>query len=191
MSITEALTRTGLRHSEGESFSATFHRHYDRVYGILYRLVGNRQEAEDLTQEVFLRLYRQVWQPGREHNVAAWLYRVATNAGFNALRARKHRNTWEAMPVDDSLPSPQPEPHTAAERSMEQEQVRAVLADLPARQATMLLLRYAGFRYRALAEICEVNSSSVGTLLARAERAFEARYRERWGNSETDEALTA
>jgi len=184
LSITDALSRTGLRQSEAESFSDTFYRHYDRVYGVLYRLVGNRQEAEDLSQEVFLRLYRQVWQPGREHNVAAWLYRVATNVGFNALRARKHRHAWEAMPPDESLPSSQPEPHVAVERNVEQEQVRAALADLPARQATMLLLRYAGFRYRELAEICQVSPASVGTLLARAERAFEARYRERWGTGE-------
>jgi len=90
------------------------------------------------------------------------------------------------MPLDDTLPSTQPEPHTASERSTEQEQVRAVLADLPARQSTMLLLRYAGFRYRELAKICQVNPSPVGTLLARAEHAFEARYRERWGSGEAD-----
>ncbi len=180
MTIARTLSRAGLRRSEDESFAALFHQHYDRVYGVLYRLVGNRQEAEDLTQEVFWRLHRQVWQPERDHNVAAWLYRVATNVGFNALRARSRRAKWETLPPDEDVPADQPAPHTVAEQNEERQRVHAVLAELPARQSTMLLLRYAGFRYRELADICQVAPASVGTLLARAERAFEARYRERW-----------
>jgi len=185
LTIARTLFRAGLRRSADESFATLFHQHYARIYGILYRLVGNRQEAEDLAQEVFWRLHRQVWQPEREHNVAAWLYRVAINMGYNALRARKRRVKWEMSPPGEDWPAEQPTPHAIAEQNEERDRVRAVLAELPSRQSTMLLLRYAGFRYRELADICQVAPASVGTLLARAERAFEAQYRARWPEEES------
>jgi RNA polymerase sigma-70 factor, ECF subfamily len=72
------------RISQGDtaSFEMLFYQHYDRVYGLLFRLVGNRAEAEDLAQEVFLKLYRHAegkrfFAQRREHNIGAWLYRGA------------------------------------------------------------------------------------------------------------------
>ena len=87
-----------IREGDTTSFDTLFHRHYDRVYGLLFRLVGNRVEAEDITQEVFLKLYnhafaKKVFKMNREHNIGAWLYRVATNMGYNAIRGRKRRWT--------------------------------------------------------------------------------------------------
>ena len=70
------------------SFATLFYRHYDRVYGLLFRLVGNRDEAEDLTQEVFVKLHLQRFPAAEEHNVSAWLYRVATNAALMRYRKR-------------------------------------------------------------------------------------------------------
>jgi RNA polymerase sigma-70 factor (ECF subfamily) len=103
------------------SFETLFYRHYDRVYGLLFRLLGNRVEAEDVTQEVFLKLYRQPLQKGlsggREHNVSAWLYRVAMNMGYNHIRSQKRRwqrNTWLVPDATDALPGP-------AERAAQQE----------------------------------------------------------------------
>jgi RNA polymerase sigma-70 factor (ECF subfamily) len=163
------------------SFETLFYRHYDRVYGLLFRLLGNRVEAEDVTQEVFLKLYRQPLQKGlsggREHNVGAWLYRVAMNMGYNHIRSQKRRwqrNTWLVPDATDALPGP-------AERAAQQEtrkQVRAALARLPQRQVQLLILRQMGFSYAELAEACEVAPGSVGTMLARAAKAFRKVYEE-------------
>ena len=74
------------------AFETLFQRHYDRVYGILFRLVGERGEAEDLAQEAFLRLHAHARRRrNSDDNVSAWLYRVATNLGYNALRDRRRR----------------------------------------------------------------------------------------------------
>jgi RNA polymerase sigma-70 factor (ECF subfamily) len=166
------------------SFETLFYRHYDRVYGLLFRLLGNRVEAEDVTQEVFLKLY---WQPLRkgligrqEHNVGAWLYRVATNMGYNHIRSRKRewqRNTVLVPDATDALPDP-------AERAAQQEtrlQVRRALAQLPQRQTQLLLLRQMGFSYTELAEACEIAPGSVGTMLSRAAEAFRKVYDETGG----------
>lgn len=158
------------------SFETLFHRHYDRVYGILFRLVGTRAEAEDLLQEVFMRLYqRPPHDQNREHNVGAWLYRVATNVGYNAIRSRKRR--WQRNTV---LVPPESDPAANPERQVVNDEtaaaVREALAQMPQQQAQLLILRQMGLSYAELAVACEVNVNSVGTLLARAARAFKFIY---------------
>lgn len=159
------------------SFEALFYRHYDRVYGLLYRLLGNRTEAEDLTQEVFLKLYYQRFRSGQEHNIGGWLYRVATNMGYNALRSRQRRwqrNTHLLPDNTDSVETPA----EAIARQETREAVRAALARLSPRETQLLLLREMGLSYQELAAACQVAPGSVGTLLRRAAVAFRQVYGE-------------
>lgn len=162
------------------SFDALFLEHYDQVYGVLIRLLGNREEAEDLTQETFLRLYRSHLPAEQSHNLSGWLYRVATRLGYNALRARRRRLQHEQALAQTALAEQAGDPTDLADvaaLSEERQRVRSVLAELPERQAQLLLLRHLGLSYKELAAVLDVAPSSVGTLLARAEQAFEARYR--------------
>lgn len=159
------------------AFEALFYRHYDRVYGLLFRLVGNRGEAEDLTQEVFLKLYRRHFASGREHNVSAWLYRVATNMGYNAIRGRRRRWQRNTMLVPDASEQRDTPAETVA-RQETQNAVRATLARLSPRDSQLLLLRQMGLSYAELAAVCEVAPGSVGTLLRRAAEAFREAYDE-------------
>jgi RNA polymerase sigma-70 factor (ECF subfamily) len=159
------------------SFEVIFYRHYDRVYGLLFRLLGDRAEAEDVLQELFLKLYRRPLTGAREHNVGAWLYRAATNMAYNAIRdrgRRRRRIEWAARQESEAVPDPA---EAAAARDT-QAAVRAALARLPERQTQMLLLRQMGLSYAELAEACEVAPGSVGTMLARAARAFRRAYEE-------------
>ncbi|MFQ5435633.1 MAG: RNA polymerase sigma factor [Anaerolineae bacterium] len=115
-SITDNLLLERIGQGDQASFDAVFHQHYDRVYGLLFRLVGNRTEAEDLTQETFLKLYdhsfrRRLFRSGRTHNIGAWLYRVATNMGYNAIRGRQRR--WQRNTL--LVPDPQGAPGTEQE----------------------------------------------------------------------------
>jgi RNA polymerase sigma-70 factor (ECF subfamily) len=161
-------------------FEGAFLAHYDEIYRLLFRLVGSPEEAADLAQETFLRLYRQRFPPWRAHNVRAWLYRVATNLAYNALRGRPRQERRQQAAGRLAEPGP-PDPAEAAVRREEQEQVRRILVELPARQSRLLLLYYAGLSYQELAQAAGVAPGSVGTLLARAKAAFESRYRARYG----------
>jgi RNA polymerase sigma-70 factor (ECF subfamily) len=157
-------------------FDALFLAHYDGVYRLLYRIVGAREDAEDLAQETFVRLSRQRFRSDQEHNVRAWLYRVATNLAYNLLRGEARRTQRQEQFTRQALPDA-PDPAAAALRGDEQAAVRRALAGLGERQAQLLLLRHAGLSYRELAEAASVAPGSVGTLLARAEAAFEKAYR--------------
>jgi RNA polymerase sigma factor (sigma-70 family) len=161
-------------------FEGTFRTHYEGVYRLLFRLSGSAEEAADLAQETFLRLYRQRFPSWREHDMRAWLYRVAVNLAYNTLRSGQRRERRQQAVARMADPGG-PDPAETAVRTEEQESVRHVLAELPARQSKLLLLYYAGLSYQELAQAVGVAAGSVGTLLSRAKTAFEARYRARYG----------
>jgi len=171
--LSDALLLEGLRQGDQASFEALFHRHYQRVYYLLYRLVGNRQEAEELAQDVFMRLYQRPLRRG--NNVGGWLYRVATNMGYNALRGKKRRGRREEAVMADT-PLTAPSAAAEGERRATRAEVRTTLARLKPRQGQLLLLRQMGFSYKELAVVLGVSPNSIGTLLARAEKAFRKAY---------------
>jgi RNA polymerase sigma-70 factor (ECF subfamily) len=158
-------------------FEATFEEHWAQVYGVLFRLVGDRVEAEDLALETFWRLYTR--PPRSRNNLGGWLYRVATNLGLNALRARQRRAGYEQQAGREALVlSHNPDPADETERAERRRLVRTVLAHLKPRSAQLLTLRHSGLSYAEIAAALRLPASSVGTLLARAELEFEKAYRE-------------
>jgi len=167
------LARTRLR--DAAAFERLFRRYYHPVYRVVYRMLGDDDTANDVTQETFLTLYThppQLHTDGEE--IRAWLYRVALNRGYNALRS-KRRAQARLPAVYESVYAAEEavDPELAALRAENRVQVRAVLATLPERQAKLLLLRQEDLKYSEIAEILEIAPGSVGTLLVRAERAFQ------------------
>jgi RNA polymerase sigma factor (sigma-70 family) len=166
------------------SFETVFTRYYSLVYQLAFRCVGQSDEAEDITQEVFLRYYRVPPRANSEAEQRAWLCRVATNLGLNALRSRQRRTNREeqasetvrrgAPEVEAQL---NPEQQVIADERVEL--VRSILAEMPDRQQTYILLRSTGLSYAEIAQTTGVATASVGALLARAEREFRRRYHER------------
>jgi RNA polymerase sigma-70 factor (ECF subfamily) len=181
VSPTDSILLSRMRTGDQLSFDELFLRYYGRIYDVLFRLTGDPAEADDLAQETFIRLYRHPLPPehdGKASNVGGWLYRVAVNLGYNALRAGKRRTTYEQASDTSAFADPE----SAAVQSDERRRVREILAQLDPQQAQLLVLRHAGLAYKELAEALDVAPTSIGTLLARAERAFEARYRALAGN---------
>jgi RNA polymerase sigma-70 factor (ECF subfamily) len=181
VAATDSLLLSRARAGDTASFDELFLRHYSRIYDVVFRLTGDAAEADDITQEAFIRLYRYPLSPGREHNVGGWLYRVAVNLGYNALRASRRRTTYEQASDAPTCA----EPEAAVAQRDERRRVRETLAQLEPQQAQLLMLRYAGLSYKELAQALDVASTSIGTLLARAEHAFEARYRASAGSDVT------
>jgi RNA polymerase sigma-70 factor (ECF subfamily) len=160
------------------AYEAIFLAHYDGVYRAIFRVVGSREEAEDLVQETFLRLHGQRFAAGSDHNVRAWLYKVATNLALNALRGDQRREQRHQRAARQALVDgdPVPDPAEVVVQDDERARVRQVLAGLSPRQAQLLMLRHAGLSYREVAKALDIAPGSVGTLLARAHAAFATAY---------------
>ena len=163
-------------------FEALFDRYYARLYGLVFRLTGDRLASEDVLQEAFVKLAEAAVLARPDEEVAAWLRRVALNLGANYLRGERRLQRRLELAGRLELAEPRPEadgPAGAVERREQAEAVRRALAELPERQRDCLLLRHSGHSYAEIAAALGLAPGSVGVLLARAERAFRARYLER------------
>jgi RNA polymerase sigma-70 factor, ECF subfamily len=181
LDATDSALLEGIRHGDEAAFAALFNRHWSGVYRVLLRLVGSVEDAEDLSQEVFLKLYRRPLGGERDHNLGAWLYRVASNLGYNAIRADRRRTERQgrasSLETDGSADQPLESVVAAEDRAA----VRMVLGTLSERQHSVLILRYEGLSYAEIATALGVSPGSVGTLLSRAESEFKRRYLEQLG----------
>jgi RNA polymerase sigma-70 factor (ECF subfamily) len=160
-----------------------FRDHYPRLVGLIARLTGDPGLAEEIAADVFSKLARRSTLLVSRENLTAWMYRVATNAGLDALRAAgRRRKTEEAANAERLRAGTQPGALEELLRAERSGRVREVLTAMKDRDAELLLLRTDGMAYREIAHALGVQPSSVGTLLARAEREFERRYRAKYGD---------
>ena len=172
----------------GESRSAVavealFRAHYPRLAGMLARLTGDHGQAEEIASDVFHKLSRRPALLQGSDDLTAWMYRVATNAGFDALRMNSRRRKREETAGVTGIHAVAPD-STLDEMLREERcaRVRSVLGAMKPREAQMLLLRSSGLAYREVAQTLGIQPGSVGTLLARAEAEFERKYRARYGD---------
>ena len=145
-----------------------FRRDYQRVVGVAARVLGSRDQAEDVAQEVFLSFGRSSVPKGE---ATGWLHVAAAHTALNLLRSGRRRATREetAAAANDGVVSDvADEVVTLEERS----RVRAALAQLPRKQAMALVLRHSGLSYAEVASALGLSPGSVGTSVRRAESAL-------------------
>lgn len=152
-------------------FDATFEEQYPGLVRYCQRLTADRDAAEDIAQESLLRLFTH-GVSGSASGLRAWLFKTATHLVRDRYRVDENRKRLlEIHPVRPNEPE-------NAERALERKEAKAAartaLATLAPRDREILLMRYAGFSYKEIADAIGVSATSVGTLLARAERRFAA-----------------
>ena len=163
-----------------EAFAELVQRHRSAVVNLAYRYVSNRADAEDLAQEVFLRVHRARERYKPEAKFKTWLYRIAVNTSLNEIRNRKNRPTFGAAALEGTGVDPdtaaaavpdesQPEPLATVENMEMKERVRAAVDSLPDRQRMALVLnKFHGLSYEELAETMEMTIPGIKSLLVRA-----------------------
>jgi RNA polymerase sigma-70 factor (ECF subfamily) len=145
--------------------------HADRVYRLAYRLSGNQHDAEDLTQETFIRVFRSVqnYQPG---TFEGWLHRITTNLFLDMVR-RRGRIRMEALPEDyDRVPADEPNPEQIYHDSRLGPDLQAALDSLPPEfRAAVVLCDIEGLSYE---EIGATLGVKLGTVRSRIHRGRQA-----------------
>ncbi len=162
------------------AFDALFLKYQDYVYNISYGIVGSAEEARDLTQEVFVQVYRSLPRFRHGARFATWLYRIAANRAVDAARGSRR---WRFLPLAEEpslaqrAADPDGEPEWIVMRGMERETVQQVLMCCPVHHRQILALRY--YRDLSLEEIAEVLECSLAAAkvrLHRARQVFKQHY---------------
>lgn len=169
---------------EGEerAFQEMVERYQTRLLNFVYRTIGDRERAEDLVQEVFIRVYRHIHRFDRSKKFSTWIYTIASNLAKNELRNRSRnplvlfqalRKTW----ADDDRPLQFEDPQGRPDDLFRKRHLRSLVEDtvqrLPEHHRQVFVLReLEGKSYEEIAEITDCNLGTVKSRLNRARNAF-------------------
>ncbi len=165
---------------EEAAFSQLYDRYRQKVFATVYRIIQDAAEAQDATQEVFIKLYRYLsdWDQKRAR-FSTWLYRLAANHAIDCWRLRRRRHELQPADVPDREGLPERNisdailtPFGELERKENIERIRSCVDDLPELQKKVFLLRY--FQDLKLEEIAEMEECSLGTVKTSLFRATHA-----------------
>jgi RNA polymerase sigma-70 factor (ECF subfamily) len=161
-----------------QAFEALVRRHEGKVYRLLVRMLGNREEAEDVAQEAFLSLHRHGHRFRGESRFSTFVYRVAANAALNRRRSlgRSHaraKGLAERQAAGDELPAAPRDPEDAVHGSQVQFRVQEALLELPPDlQMAVVLYDIEGLSYREIARVLRVPEGTVKSRIHRARNAL-------------------
>jgi RNA polymerase sigma-70 factor (ECF subfamily) len=170
-----------------QAFTRLVSSYQDRLVSIFANLVGNQETAEDLTQEVFLRIYRarQGYQPNAKFST--WVFRIANNLASNSRRSRSRRKEVQLKTQESGPLGARPAEQLLADKSALmptrlldrhelQQHVREALESLSERQQMALLLhKFEGMSYVDIGETMEMSPQAVKSLLSRARESLRTR----------------
>jgi RNA polymerase sigma-70 factor (ECF subfamily) len=170
------------RQGDEAAFTAIYDHFEKPIYAFIYRLMGNPEDAFDLTQEVFLKAYKALNKTSPDLNLSAWLHRIASNACMDILRRRKIVRWLPWDPAEHANITPannDDEPEYRLEQRETRQQVQQVLNRMSEKYRLCLVLKeYQDMSCDEIAEVIGVSRAAVKSLLFRAREQFREVYTE-------------
>jgi RNA polymerase sigma-70 factor, ECF subfamily len=167
---------------EERAFQELVERYQTRLLNFIFRTIGDRERAEDLVQEVFIRVYRHIHRFDRSKKFSTWVYTIASNLAKNELRNRSRnplvlfqtmKGTWEGDDRPLQFEDTTARPDDLYRKRHLRELVEETVAQLPEHHRQVFVLReLEGKSYEEIAEITDCNLGTVKSRLNRARNAF-------------------
>jgi RNA polymerase sigma-70 factor, ECF subfamily len=159
-----------VRGGDPDAFDMLVDRHMERAFRIAFRLLGNREDAEDLVQESFVAVLEKVETFRAGHAFTPWFHRIVVNRGLNARESRAIRQMDQ---IPDTVAAGGNSPAHRAEQSELRERVHEAIATLPERQRTIVeLFELEGYSGAEIAEMLDISAGTVRWHLHEARRAL-------------------
>jgi len=186
--MTDAEIMLRVRDGEDAGFDILIEKYRKAMINFMYRMVHNQAVAEELAQEVFLRVYRSRATYRAEAKFTTWLYRIATNLGVNHARDTKYERAAQNVYLDQPDPETGTTPDVAdstasvEEDLVRDERMRAIrkhVMALPERQRTAVLMhKYQGLDYKEIGQVLKLSESATKSLLFRAYQTLRESLKE-------------
>ncbi len=171
-----------VREGDSQSFALLLAKHRTPVIHFLYRMIQNQAVAEELAQEVFLRVYRSRASYEPTAKFTTWLFRIASHVALNHIRDGKHERNQESLDQESDegmsrqVASEAPTVEQMMVREAKFEEIRRAIQLLPAKQrAAVLMHKYQEMEYAQIAAALESSESAVKSLLFRAYETLRAK----------------
>lgn len=178
----EALIKKRIKQvikGDQDAFAEIVEIYSNSIYQLGYRMLGNRQEAEDIAQEAFIRAYVNIKSFNQDLKFSTWLFRIATNLCIDRIRKKKPDYYLDAevsgtdgLTMYSQLASNSPLPETELESLELQESVQKEILKLPEKYRSVIVLKY--IEELSLNEISEILDLPLGTVKTRIHRGREA-----------------
>ena len=172
---------------DADAFETLVRRHEKKIFNLLYRWLGDYDEAAEVAQEVFLAAFRAIKRFRGESSFATWLYRIGVNHAKNRQKSLQvARQRQQATEVSDAPGDPSSDPVEGVEQRERHDLVQRGLNDLDAADALLILLHdLQGFRYEEIAKSLDIPLGTVKSRLHRARQALRVKLapyfgREKW-----------
>ncbi|NNE68242.1 MAG: sigma-70 family RNA polymerase sigma factor [Pyrinomonadaceae bacterium] len=168
-----------------ESFEALVQRYQRPIVGYVYRMLNDYDSALDVTQEVFIKVYKSLDRYSSDYKFSTWLYRIAHNAAIDHIRRHSKKEQSLETEGDEGtyqlqLESPRPTPEDDREKSEWRREIEAVVRCLPAVYRELIILRHGkDLSYGEIAEITELPLGTVKNRLFRAREMMREMFIER------------
>jgi RNA polymerase sigma-70 factor (ECF subfamily) len=172
----DALLR-GIREGSHEAFSSLVRRHAKRFYNVAYRIVQQRDDAEDVVQAAFLKLWERpdLWDPRKHTKFTTWFYTVVTNLCLDHAKRKKPAS----LPEEFDLADERPDQEDVLQQRQEHEWLDREILGLPERQQLALnLCFYEGLSNQEAADIMGVNLKALQSLIMRAKTTLKDRLKD-------------
>jgi RNA polymerase sigma-70 factor (ECF subfamily) len=186
--LTDAEVMLELRSGNMAAFDVLLAKYRKPIIHFMFRMVHNQAVAEELAQEVFLRVYRSRETYRAEARFSTWLYRIATNLGVNHARDTRYQRSASTVYLDEPDPETGTTPDVADEtpsaeaNMLRRERMNAIrqhVMALPERQRTAVLMhKYEGLDYKQIGEVLKLSESATKSLLFRAYQTLRERLKE-------------
>lgn len=176
--LMDAMSEAGTATSKIEiGFDEAFTLHHRTVFRCARSVVQDAGLAEDITQEVFIRLYKNLDSIKDEEMLRPWLIRVAMNLSKNAIRGNIRANVREETYFKEEVEEKSVyEPELDLERREQAKEVNRALEKVKEPLRSCLVLKQQGLSYKEIAEALSLNETSIGTFVARARKEFMRFY---------------
>ncbi|MGM0900374.1 MAG: RNA polymerase sigma factor [Bacillota bacterium] len=145
-------------------------KYYKSIYAFIYRKVGDKETAYDLTQEVFIKVIQRIQSYSHKGTFKSWLFSIAINHCRDYWGSSYYRHTSQKTELPETLESDEKSIPYIFERKVMREQVRLALASLPDYQKEALILKY--FHHMKIKEISKVTNTSVPTVKSRLKQGL-------------------
>ena len=186
--LTDAEVMLELKSGNMDAFDVLLGKYRKPIVHFMFRMVHNQAVAEELAQEVFLRVYRSRETYRAEARFSTWLYRIATNLGVNHARDTRHERTASTIYLDaadaetGTTPDVADDEPSVEQKLMRDERMAAIrthVMALPERQRMAVLMhKYQGMDYRQIGEVLKLSESATKSLLFRAYQTLRDKLKE-------------